>query len=154
MDAIAQAAGASKAMVHAHHDSKQAVFAATARRECAPMVGRMAIAHDCRHLRSASDLEAALSRIFIDTILSTGITALLGMVIAEAGRFPEIGQIYYQSAPGQTRESVTRYFEQARALGWFGRMAVSSRPASFWACCAARSAGGNAAGCTSRDTRR
>lgn len=120
MDAIAQAAGVSKATVYAHHDSKQALFAATARRACARMVGRMAIAPDSQDLGAAPDLEAALTRIghsFIETILSDEITALLRMVIAEAGRFPEIGRIYYESAPRQTRQSVTRYLEQARALG-------------------------------------
>lgn len=120
MDAIAQAAEVSKATVYAHHDSKQALFAATARRECARMVGRMAIAPDCEDLGAVPDLEAALTRIghsFIDTILSDDMTALLRMVIAEAGRFPEIGQIYYESAPRQTRQSVTRYLEQARARG-------------------------------------
>lgn len=120
MDAIAQAAGVSKATVYAHHDSKQALFAATARRECARVVGQMAVANGSQDLSSAPDLEAALTRIgrsFVDAILSDEIMALLRMVIAEATRFPEIGRIYYESAPLQTRQNVTRYLEQARAQG-------------------------------------
>lgn len=120
MDAIAQAAGVSKATVYAHHDSKQALFAATARRECARVVGQMAIASGCQDLSAAPDLEAALTRIgrsFVNAIMSDEITALLRMVIAEAIRFPEIGQIYYDSAPRQTRQNVTRYLQQARAEG-------------------------------------
>ncbi|MDA3919759.1 MAG: TetR/AcrR family transcriptional regulator [Salinisphaera sp.] len=116
MDAIARAAGVSKATVYAHHDSKQALFAATARRECRRVVGEMAIADGAQHL----DLETALTRIgrsFIKAILSEETMALLRMVIAEVARFPEIGHIFYTSAPRQTQIDVTRYLQRARERG-------------------------------------
>lgn len=39
------------------------------------------------------------------------------MVAAELPRFPDLGAIFYDSAPGLTLASVSHYLAQARALG-------------------------------------
>ncbi|KEZ78128.1 TetR/AcrR family transcriptional regulator [Salinisphaera hydrothermalis] len=118
MDALAAAAGVSKATIYAHYESKEVLFAATARRECRRAVARMAIGDDLVAHRSLEEALTHIGRAFLDTLMSPEIVGLLRMVIAESTRFPELGQIYYDSAPGQTLTSVTCYLDRARRQGW------------------------------------
>ncbi|GAB3670857.1 TetR/AcrR family transcriptional regulator [Salinisphaera aquimarina] len=116
MDAIAAEAGVSKVTVYAHYNNKQALFAATTRRECRRVTTRMAIACEVDEL----PLDRALARIaasFIDAVFAPESLALLRMVLADVSRFPELGAIFYDSAPGLTLASVADYFERMRELG-------------------------------------
>lgn len=117
MDALATAAGVSKATIYAHYDSKESLFAATARRECRRAVARMAIGADLAEHRSLHTALTHIGRAFLDTLLSPEIGGLTRMVIAESTRFPELGQIYYDSAPGQTLTSVACYLDRAQREG-------------------------------------
>ena len=117
MDALAAEAGVSKATIYAHYDSKEALFAATARRECRRLVVRMAIGEDLVGHRSLETALSHIGRAFLDTLMSPEIVGLLRMVVAESARFPELGQIFYDSAPGQTLASVTCYLDRARDEG-------------------------------------
>jgi len=113
MDAIAAVAGVSKATVYAHCDGKQALFAAVTERECRRVTARMEIPGDVDTLA----LYPALRRIadsFLDAIFAPESLALLRMVIAESGRFPALGRIFYECAPGLTLASVVRYLERMR----------------------------------------
>lgn len=117
MDALAAAAGVSKATVYAHYESKEALFAATARRECRRAVVRMAIGEDLAEHRSLETALTHIGRAFLDTLMSPEIGGLSRMVIAESRRFPELGEIYYDSAPGQTLSSVETYLDSAQRRG-------------------------------------
>lgn len=117
MDALAAAAGVSKATIYAHYQSKEALFAATARRECRRLVVRMAIGDDLVEHRTLDTALTHIGRAFLDALMSPELVGLLRMVIAESTRFPELGQIYYDSAPGQTLASVTCYLDRARREG-------------------------------------
>lgn len=115
MDAIAAAACVSKATVYAYLDGKQALFAAVTERECRRVTARMEIPDDVETLA----LQPALERIaesFLDAIFAPESLALLRMVLAECGRFPALGQIFYDCAPGLTLSSVASYLERMHDL--------------------------------------
>ncbi|MES1927017.1 TetR/AcrR family transcriptional regulator [Salinisphaera sp. T31B1] len=116
MDAIAAAAGVSKATVYAHHAGKKALFAAVTRAECQRVTASMAVADDIESLTLGPALRQ-IAASFMEAICAPQSLALLRMVATESNRFPELGAIFYDCAPGQTLTSVTTYLERLRARG-------------------------------------
>jgi TetR/AcrR family transcriptional regulator, mexJK operon transcriptional repressor len=97
MDAIARDAGVSKATLYSHFDSKAAMFAAL-------------IVMECRHLADAigaraldePDIRNALLKVahdFNNLLCSGDGLTMYRIVVAEVPRFPELGQMFYDSGP-------------------------------------------------------
>ena len=115
VDEIARVANVSKATLYSYFPDKRHLFMEVATTECQ---------------RQASD---ALNRIDMeaepaDVLLQTGrhflgfITSKFGLQIfricvAEADRFPELGQKFYASGPAVMRAKMAAYFEKAEARG-------------------------------------
>lgn len=97
MDAIARHAAVSKATLYSHFDSKAALFAALIVRECRHLseeIGRRAL--------DEPDIRNALLQVAHDfnNLLCTGDgLTMYRIVVAEAPRFPELGQVFYDSGP-------------------------------------------------------
>jgi len=115
MDAIAREAGASKATLYAYFASKEELFGAVVARE-----GE-------RYFRgfSASELDPAkveaslteISRHFLDLVLSPDAVAVNRITIAEAVRFPQLGEVFWRSGPEQTRVQIEGFLRRADAAG-------------------------------------
>jgi AcrR family transcriptional regulator len=113
VDAIAAAAGVSKATIYTRFDSKQALFAAVIQKECRYSTGRIALAEDA----PARDLESALKHIaetLLDVITDPDKLAILRLVIAEIPRFPELGPLYYEAGPAVTLTQLTAFLDRHR----------------------------------------
>jgi len=115
MSAIAAELGGSKGTLWAHFASKDALFAAVV----------TAAAEDFRsHLialfQPCEDLEATLlsfARAFISTLVAPSILGLHRIVVSESIRHPEIGAIFYESAPFATQTALSRFLEQQVEAG-------------------------------------
>jgi TetR/AcrR family transcriptional regulator, mexJK operon transcriptional repressor len=97
MDAIARDAGVSKATLYSHFDSKAAMFAALIVLECrhlADAVGARAL--DEPNIRHAL-LDVAHD--FNNLLCSGDGLTMYRIVVAEVPRFPELGQVFYDSGP-------------------------------------------------------
>jgi TetR/AcrR family transcriptional regulator, mexJK operon transcriptional repressor len=97
MDAIARDAGVSKATLYSHFDSKAAMFAALIVLECqhlADAVGARAL--DEPDIRDAL-LDVAHD--FNNLLCSGDGLTMYRIVVAEVPRFPELGQVFYDSGP-------------------------------------------------------
>lgn len=113
VDAIATAAGVSKATIYTRFPSKQAMFAAVIQRECRACTQRMALAEES----SAPDLANALRRIadtLLDIILLPQNLAIQRLVIAEMPRFPELGTVFYESGPAVTLSNLAAFLEREK----------------------------------------
>jgi TetR/AcrR family transcriptional repressor of mexJK operon len=117
MDGVADRAGVSKATVYAHYNDKETLFAAVVHHECQ---NSMVLSTIDGKMYENQSLEASLEmigRAYLDTVTRPDINALTRMVVAEAGRFPDLGDIYYESGPALTRSSLILYLQQAQREG-------------------------------------
>jgi TetR/AcrR family transcriptional repressor of mexJK operon len=113
MDAIAREAGASKATLYAYFASKEELF------------GAVVAGEGERYFRgfSASELdpekvEASLTEIarrFLDLVLSPDAVAVNRITIAEAVRFPQLGEVFWGAGPEQTRLQIEGFLRRADA---------------------------------------
>lgn len=109
MSAVAEAMGGSKATLWAHFSSKEALFAEVAD----AMVG--GFAQRSEELLggqpfSVDGLRDFCHR-FLDEMQRPESTTLFRMIIAEGGRFPEIGEMFFARGPAQMVDRLSRYFE-------------------------------------------
>jgi TetR/AcrR family transcriptional repressor of mexJK operon len=115
MDALARAAGVSKATLYAHFQSKDALFG-TLMTECAA-VGLLT---DILDEAPAEDLRAALCAIaerMIRFLLRPRTLAIYRIAIAESARFPELGRAFYASGPRRFRERLAAWIRAQQAAG-------------------------------------
>jgi TetR/AcrR family transcriptional repressor of mexJK operon len=115
MDAIARAAGVSKATVYAHFHGKEELFGAV-------------VAHVSRRRFGGFSLEAldpvniekSLTTIavrFLDLVLSPEAIAVNRIIIGEVARFPALGQVFWAAGPDRTRAQIEAFLRRAAAAG-------------------------------------
>ncbi len=109
MEDIAQEAGVGKATVYAHFGSKTELFAAVVREE-----GQLNAA--AWRAVPGYSIERDLVRIgdaALNLILAPGTVAHLRSIATESRRYPELGQVYFDSGPAQLIEQLTAYLQRA-----------------------------------------
>ena len=115
VDDIARAAGVSKATLYSYFPDKRLMFTAMAEREC----GRQAAA-----ALQVIDMNAPPAQVLrlaahqlIRILLSDFAQRIFRVCVAEADRFPELGQAFYDSGPALGRARIMDYLSQARGRG-------------------------------------
>ncbi|KEQ52818.1 TetR/AcrR family transcriptional regulator [Sphingobium chlorophenolicum] len=119
MSAIAAALGGSKGTLWSYFPSKEELFAAVLDNATTAYRARLA-----EILDPGGDLEETLRRTglnILTKITAPDSIALHRLVVAESGRFPEMGAIFYEHAPGTTRRLIAEYLEQAMDRGLLRR---------------------------------
>jgi AcrR family transcriptional regulator len=116
MDAIARHAAVSKATLYSHFDSKAALFAALMVTECR----RLADAIGQRALDEPDIREALLlvAHDFNNLLCSGDGLMMYRIVVAEAPRFPELGQVFYDSGPAIMIERIAVLLSRAADRGF------------------------------------
>ena len=106
MSAIAAELGGSKGTLWSYFPSKEALFAAVME----------ATAEEFRRELDfpapGGDPVATLTRLccsLIDRVVSPMALSMLRLVTAEAGRFPEIGRLFFDRGPGRTQQMIADY---------------------------------------------
>jgi TetR/AcrR family transcriptional repressor of mexJK operon len=118
MDEIAALAGVSKQTVYKHFADKERLFSEI-------VTGAVDAASDpvyeeVHRLQDSGDLEADLrdlARRQLTKVMQPRLLALRRLVIAEAGRFPELGRVFYERGPGRTIAALADTFERLAARG-------------------------------------
>jgi len=120
MDAIARAAGVSKATLYAHFSSKDRLFATIIGDAC-----RQNIAASASLPGADGDLREALTAFAGRTLrflLEERALAIHRVVVAESVRFPELGRAFYDNGPGEFRRAFGDWLASESAVG---RMSVA-----------------------------
>lgn len=115
VDDIARAAGVSKATLYSYFPDKRVLFVEVAKRECRRQADE---ALELVSLTAPPGLvlsEAA--RRIIDFFLSEFGQRVFRICVAEADRFPELGQEFYESGPALVRDRIKAYLDLAVQRG-------------------------------------
>lgn len=116
MDAIAGAAKVAKQTVYQHFVDKERLFAEVVGRAVNAVADP--VAAEIKQLGSGADLAEDLNELAVrqlGAVLQPRVLALRRLVIAEAGRFPELGQAFFDQGPGRTLDGLaTRFAELAQ----------------------------------------
>ncbi|RZS34861.1 TetR family transcriptional regulator [Herbihabitans rhizosphaerae] len=128
MDAIARAAEVSKQTVYQHFGDKERLFVAMVRAAVDTVADP--VSAEIEQLGSEGDLAADLNELAVrqlTAVLQPRVLALRRLVIAEAFRFPELGQAFFDQGPGRTMNGLAaRFAELARE----GRLHLDDPPAA------------------------
>jgi TetR/AcrR family transcriptional regulator, mexJK operon transcriptional repressor len=118
MSEIAARVGGSKATLYNYFRSKEELFSALMTEVCAgqaasyfdplPPIGRGQSVRE-------SLIELGVS--LLEFLLQEDIVAVHRLVVAEAGRFPEIGRLFYENGPQRGEARFTELFREAMAAG-------------------------------------
>ncbi|MDB5720281.1 MAG: TetR/AcrR family transcriptional regulator [Alphaproteobacteria bacterium] len=115
MSAIAAELGGSKTTLWAYFPSKEELFSAVLEEE----IGRFRAAL-LATLELHGSLEDTLTRFCTALLAKIGAPdsiRLHRIVAAEAGRFPELGRIFYERAPRQTQQRLAAFLDSAMQRG-------------------------------------
>jgi len=115
MDAVARAAGVSKATVYAHFASKEELFSAIIAAECR-LHARLLASPSITQL----GVEQALTQVgreYLTLVLSPVALCVYRTVIGESRRFPDLGRIFYSSGPAEVERLVAEYLDGAGRRG-------------------------------------
>jgi AcrR family transcriptional regulator len=102
MDNVAAAAGVGKQTVYRHFGSKEALFAGLVRSMCAK-AGSVAVKRHEQDTRSTAGELRELGSLLLRNLVAPDSLALYRAIVAEAGRRPELGQIFYDNGPKLVR---------------------------------------------------
>ena len=116
MSAIAARVGGSKGTLYNYFRSKEELFGAFMTDACGKqaedLLDHMPDLGDDRH--------AALVEIGVglcNLVLSPNVMAISRLVVAESERFPELGQVFYETGPRKGELRLTAHFDRAIAQG-------------------------------------
>lgn len=115
VDAIAKAAGVSKATLYSYFADKRALFAAVAQAACQEQTRRA-----LQFAREEGDIGDQIfkgCRAFMEFMCSPFGVQMHRIMISEAARFPEFGQQFWATGPGMAHAEMVETFRQAEREG-------------------------------------
>lgn len=118
MDTIARAANVAKQTVYQHFVDKERLFAEVVRGAVNAVSDP--VSAEIKQLGSGDDLAADLTKLAVrqlGAVLQPRVLALRRLVIAEACRFPELGQAFFDQGPGRTMNGLAARFAELSREG-------------------------------------
>jgi len=115
VDAIAKQAGVSKATLYSYFSDKRQLFSEVARVECQRQAD-LAVASIDPADPAKTVLRAAAEHM-VGFVLSDFAQSVYRVCVAEADRFPELGQEFYNSGPRIAKDALGPFLELAMSRG-------------------------------------
>ncbi|HWE47406.1 MAG TPA: TetR/AcrR family transcriptional regulator [Caulobacteraceae bacterium] len=116
MSEIAARVGGSKGTLYNYFRSKEELFAAFMVDACQGAANAAYL-----HLPAADgDLRGGLidfGELFLTFLLNDQVMAIHRLVIAEAGRFPELGRVFYENGPRKGETKLKAFFDEVASSG-------------------------------------
>lgn len=115
VDAIARAAGVSKATLYSYFSDKKLLFIEVARTECLRQADTAIVMGQSG--QSARETLTNMAQRMVRFYLSDLGQRVFRICVAEADRFPEIGRSFYECGPELARRRVASYLQEAVSRG-------------------------------------
>jgi AcrR family transcriptional regulator len=115
LDEIVKACGGSKTNVYSYFGGKDGLFVAVVEALCDRFLAKVEKLEPSR-TNTANGLRDLANR-FLESLLEESHLAFLRLIIAEARRFPEIGQVWYARGPLATCQYVAGYLARQQSTG-------------------------------------
>jgi TetR/AcrR family transcriptional repressor of mexJK operon len=115
MEAIAEAAPASKPTLYSHFKGKQELFAAVIGEQCEVLLSTLSRVQT--KLENPAAGLKAIAGAFVDLLYSNEALDIYRLIIAEQRNFPELGELIYRSGPGSFHEQLSSYLTKLKAEG-------------------------------------
>jgi TetR/AcrR family transcriptional regulator, mexJK operon transcriptional repressor len=118
MDEIAALARVSKQTVYKNFGDKERLFSKIVTATCDEIVDP--IYNEVRNLKDTDDVERDLrdhARRQLRAVMQPRLLQLRRLVIGEAGRFPQLGRLFYERGPGRTVDALATLFERLASRG-------------------------------------
>ncbi|NOV23972.1 TetR/AcrR family transcriptional regulator [Cupriavidus necator] len=115
VDEIVKASGGSKTNVYSYFGGKDGLFVAVVEALCDRFLEK-AEQVDLSHGSTAQGLRT-IAHNFLESLLQDSHLAFLRLIIAEARRFPQIGQVWYARGPLASCQYVADYLAHQQAAG-------------------------------------
>lgn len=115
VDAIARAAGVSKATLYSYFPDKKLLFMEVAKTECRAQVEEAGelLSHDAR----PAEALCQAGRQITCFVLSDFGQSIFRMCVAESDRFPELGREFFRTGPAVFRDRMRQYLSVASQRG-------------------------------------
>jgi len=115
MSRIAHLAGVSKGTLYNYFAGKRELFAAFVRRECGELIAL--IFDDIDAAASPETVLPAICRRMLTMLTSPSGLLIYRMVVAEAGKFPELAEAFYEAGPRRALTAMAGWIAGQRAAG-------------------------------------
>ncbi|ALM86554.1 TetR/AcrR family transcriptional regulator [Bordetella sp. N] len=124
LDAIAAAAGASKATLYSRYSGKEALFSAVVKRNCERS---LSIGYEPPQSASLEQRLILLTETVAMRLLSDEVIGLIRMVIADAPRFPSLAQLTNEAGKSRTVDAVAKMIAEHSSRTREGAALASSK---------------------------
>lgn len=114
-DMLQRAAGVSKSTLYAYYPTKDALFSAVVEAECRAFARTFSEVSFER--RDLGDSLKRLGESYLGLLLAPSALGLYRIVVAEAPRFPALGEAFYAAGPELVRRRLTDYLRRVCADG-------------------------------------
>ena len=112
MDAIAKAAGVSKATLYAYFPSKETLFAFLIMAECEGLERDLPLPDLSEGLYPALQ---KFARQYVRVFIERKDIAFVRTIANESNRFPDLGRLFYESGPLATIRRLAQFLDEAKA---------------------------------------
>jgi AcrR family transcriptional regulator len=118
MSEIAAKLGGSKGTLYNYFRSKEELFVAFMNESCEDLLDFMDhLPETAEADHSVRDDLIELGVAFLASLTRDNFVAIHRLVVAETGRFPELGRLFYENGPARGVQRFTEYFERVIAAG-------------------------------------
>ncbi|MCZ7660454.1 MAG: TetR/AcrR family transcriptional regulator [Xanthobacteraceae bacterium] len=119
LDDVVRRSGGSRATLYKQFGDKAGLFAAIIAELCAEMTAPLREAGERPQARAPRAALLAFATAFMRVMMAPASLALYRLVVAEAGRFPELGRAVYRAGPKVAAARLAAYLRAGAAAGAF-----------------------------------